>query len=279
MLALVVVGCGVTEKKIQQARQQVDSLQAKGVPDSVVSNARLYLKQAETATNIGNARKAGDYYDSALTVIEQAQDYLKNNVESLKPVIDSMRTRMEEQIQDLTGLHRKTADSLLTRIDTLLAHNRILQAKATADKLETRISDLYELQKRAEEIREKLQGTWKTAHEATCKGCDAVSNKYVTFNTDSTFKMIEAMEGRSKPRLKEKWKFISTGPYRVKGDTVYMKTTHEKCPVQVYWHYKEEDGKKQWVKTEKPTYDSSMTENPKRRSITYEDLSTNWKKQ
>ncbi len=271
-VVLVAVGCGVSTKDIEQTHQRIDSLSAQGVPDSILSEARIVLKQAETAKLVGNSQEVEKYYDSAQAQIEEAREYLKTHIEALRPVIDSMRAALEVQAKGLKGLHKKSADSMLTIIDTLMQQNRVLEAKAQADKLEVRIPKLFEQQETASEIRDKLYGSWEKSQEATCKGCTALRYDKVTFKKDSTFEMVEAMEGKTTPTVKEKWKFISDGTYRLKGDTVYMKVTQEKCPVQVYWQYRQEEGKKQWIKNEKATYDSSLKDNPKTRYMTYDHI-------
>ena len=93
---------------------------------------------------------------------------------------------------------------------------------------------------------------------------------FVTFKKDSTYNSTEQLKGQTSEYIKEDWKFINSGIWRMKGDTIMLNVQREKCVKQVYWNYLVKNGKAQWVKNVAPTYDSTYTDGKKDRFMTFE---------
>jgi hypothetical protein len=272
------MGCGVNQEKLDDAQQRLDALEAKGVPDSMLSDARFYLIQAKGALKANNRANANKYADSMEILLQKAEAETDAAAQSQKPVIDSMVNAFKKQKENLSGLHLTAADSMLAIIDSLVVSNRLYQAKEACEELDTMMKVLMEDQEKAEEIEKKVAGRWMDTRVPEDKSLTAVEKKQFYFNKDGTIKIIEEMKGKTSEYTKENWKFMSWGTWKMKGDTAMIFITREKCPYQVYWNYQEKDGKRQWVKNEAATYDTTITDGSKNRYMTYEFIKENLSK-
>lgn len=274
----LITGCGSGGKKPEDIEARVKALEEKGVPDSVLASVKVYIynvKAAQKGSNMGVIRK---YTDSMAIGITQAETWYQKSMEEFKPYIESKKQELTTKKSSLTGLHLRTADSMFTLIDSLVGINWLIQAKNKVDKLDSIMPVLLENEKKASEIKPGLVGKWVDSHWEKPEDANykALNKRIYVLKKDGTFEGTESMVGQTTEFLKEDWTFLSWGKYDLRGDTIHFFTEREKCAKQIFtqWHLK----KNAWVKDVKPTYDSTITDGSKDRTIEFSYLKENFKK-
>lgn len=273
--ALVLTGCGVSQKKLTDAESRIQLLEQKGVPDSLITQAKVQLFNAQSSQKLGNGLLAGKQADSMMTIIKAAETYYAATVEKMKPFVDSIVASINQTKKELSGVQLNQVDSMLSIVDTLSKKSWFLQAKSMCLTLDTLMPSLLSDEKKAKEVSANLIGTWVSVHSSTEKGIDAVEKRSYSFSKDGTMLLSEERKGKSAPNLKEDWKFESTGTYALKGDTALLHITKEKCLRQVFWTLSADN---KWVEEVKPTYDSTITSGSKDRTLPYNDFKADFKK-
>ncbi len=267
-LGLILAGCGgVSQEKLDVAKAQIAELESKGVPDSLLSKPKVFLYQTTTALKTSNSGLARRGYDSLTITLDYAQSWYEATMKQLKPRVASLRAKIEEGTEGLTGLQRAFADSMIGLVDSFTAKNWMLQAEQKASALEQTLPLLQEDEKKAQRIRKRLPGRWRGRRVIKEPGKNAVEKRELVFKTDGSIQVTEEMRGQTSEYLKEDWKFISWGTYDIKGDTIKLFIEREKCPRQTFWNYRDGKG---WVKEDQPTYDSTITNGSKDRFMTYD---------
>jgi hypothetical protein len=276
VVAAMIAGCGVSTKKLNTAEKRIATLQQNGVPDSLLTEARVLLVQARTARQLGNGIGAKSQYDSLEKLLATAEVSYGATTDQLKPGVEALRKSIAEKKLTLTGVHLKEADSLLSLLDATIAKKDWVSAKEEAAMVDTAVNSLLKNEQTAKEVAPKVVGTWNSTEVIKNKEekSDAVEKKSFTFAPDGKLDLIEERSGQTNEALKEDWKFESWGTYSLKGDTILMNITREKCMKQVYQNLKN----KQWVKFEKPPYDSAITNGKKDRYMAFDYLKSTFKK-
>ncbi len=271
---LMIAGCGVTSKKMDDAEKRIAMLSQQGVSDSMLTDARVLLVQIKTSKQYGGGASPQSLYDSVMTLLARAEFAYSNVASKLKPYVDSLRKTFDARKQRLTGVQLKEADSIVKRADSLITLTRWGEAKASCDAVDTALTSLVKDEKNAREIKTKLIGTWSGVNKVKNKEqkADFVEKKIFTFAPDGKVTSVEERNGQTNESLKEDWKFQSAGTYSLKGDTIFLFIAKEKCLKQAYTNLVVKNGKTQWVKTEKAPYDSTITSGKKDRFMTYEYL-------
>jgi hypothetical protein len=279
-LGMMSIGCGVTKKKTDDVAKHIQLLQQKGVPDSMLSDAKVLLVQIQSSKQYGGGASPQKLYDSAVAVLVKAEASYITTTNQLKPFVDSLRKTFDARKQGLTGPQLKAADSLIALADSCIKMNQFPEAKDKCVLTDAALNSLQKDEKTAQELKSKIVGIWNASRKTVDKEAHAnvVEKTTFTFTSDGKADCIEEKNGQSNEVFKEDWKFQSTGTYSLKGDTVMMCLPREKCLKQTYWNQKDVGGKKQWVKDEKPTYDSTVTSDKKYRFVSYADLKANFKK-
>jgi hypothetical protein len=274
IMVILCGGCGVSEKKLKDAEQRMQTLQGNGVPDSLLTEARVLVSQARTSKKLGNGMGAKTQFDSAMTILTKAEGTYGATTAEIKPSVESARKALGDRKLNLSGSILKEADSLLALIDADITANRWPDAKTKCQEAAAIFTGLEKDQQLAKEVKPKLAGTWSGSQAIKEDGANAVEKKQFAFATDGKIDITEERSGSTTPSFKEDWKFQSSGTYDLKGDTILISITKEKCLKQVYQHLKD----KKWVKVEKAPYDSVITGGKKDRYMTFEFLSGNFKK-
>ncbi|HEX3018726.1 MAG TPA: hypothetical protein VHP36_00415 [Chitinispirillaceae bacterium] len=277
MVIMSVTGCK-SGPKAPEVEARIKALLEKGVPDSVVADAKIALYNVNMGQKTNNSTLIRKYSDSMAVGIEKAEKWYSDAMASYKPYIDNLKKTISEKKSGLTGLHLKTADSLLAIADSFANINWLVQAKAKMDKLDSIMPVLLNNEKTANDIKKSVIGKWMDAHivQAEDQPFKARSIRFFNFGKDGKFESAEEMVGQTTPFLKEDWKFISWGNYDFRGDTIVMSITREKCPKQIFTQLWVKENK--WKKDVKPTYDSTFT-NPKIETILYKTLKEDFKKE
>jgi hypothetical protein len=278
VMVILLAGCGVSEKKLKDAEQRMQTLQSNGVPDSLLTEARVLISQSRVSKKLGNGIGAKTEYDSAMTILAKAEGNYGTTTAELKPSVEAIRKSLGDKKLNLSGVILKEADSLLAFIDALMTANKWPDAKAECQEVVAIFAGLEKDQQLAKEVKPKLAGTWSGSQAFKEDGANAVEKKQFAFAPDGKIDIVEERSGATTPSFKEDWKFQSSGTYDVKGDTILIAITKEKCLKQVFQHLKEKGKKKEWVKVEKPPYDSVITGGKKDRYMTFEFLKGNFKK-
>jgi hypothetical protein len=276
VVAAMIAGCGVSGKKLNAAEQRIATLQQKGVPDSLLTEARVLLVQSRTAKQLGNGMGAKSQYDSLEKLLATAEASYGATTGQLKPGVEAMRKTIADKKLNLTGTHLHEADSLLAFLDAIIARCDWQSAKEEAAMIDIAMNSLLKNEQTAKEIKPKVIGTWTSTESIKNKEekSNAVEKKSFSFAPDGKLDIIEERNGQTNETLKEDWKFESWGTYSLKGDTILMNITREKCMKQVYQNLK----KNQWVKFEKPPYDSTVTNGKKDRYMAFDYLKASFKK-
>jgi hypothetical protein len=268
-------GCGVGQKQLDNAKLRIDSLQAKGVPDTMLDDAQLLLAKLPGAIKYEGGAAAKRQADSMFALITTAEAWVANAAQTLKPKTDQMRAAAETKKKELTGEQLKVADSCLAVVDATAKSGQVTQAfrkmSAFAD---TILPVLVADEQKAKEFGVKVVGKWLEVHQAEGKGLNAVERKTYAIKGDGTFEIDDAMKGKSAESLQEDWQYISSGKWVMKGDTVLLNVTRDRCTRMVLQNLV--DGK--WKKNEKPGYDSTFTDGHKDIALPWQYMSENLKK-
>jgi hypothetical protein len=275
-------GCGVSNRALNDAEKRINALRERGVPDSSLSRAKVFLYQAKDAKERGNRGLARSSADSMLVLIAKAEDQYAKDMERLKPYVDNLLSKFQKARSEFTGLHLARLDSMIHIVDSLAEMNWLLAAEAQANHLDTLLGRFKFDQQRAEELRGRVPGTWVctnvTKHNED-KSVHAVEKKIFSFSRDGKGKFIERKKGKSSPFFKEDWEFQSWGNWDLLGDTIYLFVDRFASVKQNFEEYHKKDGKTWWEKKVHPTYDSTITDGSQDRYITFADLRQDFKKQ
>ena len=274
-LALLTTGCS-KKISVEEGEARVAALESKGVPDSVISAAKVYLYQFKSAKATGNAGLLRRYRDSLQLALGQVEGGMEADIQKLKPLVDSLVASINERRPGLTGLHKAAGDSVYAILDALVGKNWLPQAKDKAVELDALVDTLNAQEKLAKQLRPRFVGNWTSSSSPADKRFKAVERRTIVFGRDGSMRTMEQMKGQTSEYLKEDWKFESLGKWDIKGDVAYQYVEREKCSRQVYTNYNVKERK--WERKEMPTYDSTITDGSKDRWVTYDYLKENFKK-
>lgn len=278
-ISALVSGCGgASEKKISEIEGRIKVLEEKGVPDSVLSNVKVYTYNVETAKKAGNMTTAISYTDSMIKGIKIVEDWYTNTMASYKPAIESLKGSLTEKKKSLSGLQLKAADSMIAVADSFVKINWLIQAKGKLCTLDTIMTDLQKCEAAAAQTKKILTGTWTDIHKVKSDDgkYSSTEKRVYKFGPDGSYNAQEEMKGQTMEYLKEDWQFVSTGTYDLKGDTIRIHVTREKCPRQIYTQFNMKT--KKWVEEKKPTYDSTIINNSKDKFMVFKDIKEVFKK-
>jgi hypothetical protein len=275
LVAGFAVNCG---KPGPSFEQRIKALGDKGTPDSLLSNAKIYLSYVQ---NVNRTVENGKYKDSLKTTLAATEAWFEKAMTESKAYIESTRKAINEKKAQLSGIPLKDCDKLLLTADSLVKINWLIAARAEFEKINALMPNLLENQKKADEVKPKIIGTWKgvtVVHPTDDEGAKykALETRIYTFSKDGSFSGSEEKHGQSYKYMKEDWKFLSWGKYDLTGDSIYLNITREKCAQQVYVNFNLKT--KIWEKKVEPNYDSTVTNNKKDKFITYNDLIGEFKK-
>lgn len=274
--ALSLIGCK-SGPKLEEVQARVKALEEKGVPDSVISDIKVAIYNVVVGKQTNNSSLINKYSDSMAIGIEKAEKWYADAMTQNKPYIESHKKALLEKKSNLSGLHLKTADSLLAIVDSLVNVNWLVQAKTKIDKLDSIMPTLLDNEKKAQETKKLVLGKWMDSHIVQVEDAPyrAKSVRSFNFGKDGKFESSEEMVGQTTPYMKEDWQFISWGEFDLRGDTIVMSISREKCPRQIFTQLNVKENK--WTKNVKPSYDSTLTI-PKIETITFKTLKEDFKK-
>jgi len=273
---VVLAGCGgVSQETLDQAQKRIDNLKSQGIPDSMLSMAKVYLAQAIICKDKGKtpeAKKAADELEKQLTDVEK---YYKENVSNLLPSIESLKSQIKSARSEFSALQAKRIDSMVNVVDSFVNIKFYLQANNTAKEIVNSIRKFREDQKKANEIIKKIPGEWVCTNHikgTENKEINAIEKKIFTFDKKGGVKLVENKKGRSGPFLKEDYEYRSVGTWDVLGDTIYLFVNRFTAVRQNFERMHKEDNKLIWKKENHAPYDSAITDGSQDRSIIYADL-------
>lgn len=268
------VACSVSDKTLTSGQNRIDALKSQGMPDSLLSPAKLLIRQAtdEKTRNPSIANKAAD---SLKTVLTQLEASFKSIVPQLQADIESMRAQVAQVRSQVTGMQVAKIDSMMRVVDSV---NNLKWYPDAAAKMKVLVSVLPQFkmdEQKSKEIKGKVTGTWTctnvTKHSED-KTVNAVEKKIFILNRDGTCKFIEQKQGKSGPFLKEDYQYISYGTYGFLGDTVYLSINRFTAVRQNFEHLFIEGKKRTWKMEPHPSYDTLLTDKSQDRFVAYPDL-------
>jgi hypothetical protein len=280
---ILLAGCSISQKAIDDAQKRIDLLKAKGVPDSSLSEAIKYLYGASYAKQKDEKTTAHKSLDSARIVIAQAEALYSENLVKMKPFTDSLVGVLNNAKTKFTGLQAKKIDSAMAVISNFMAKNWIYQVEDNAKKAVNMIPQLTFNEDRAKEIKARLPGEWVCTNVTKSdadKSINAVEKKIFSFFKDGKAKLVETKKGQSSKNLKEDWEFQSTGTYDCLGDTVFIFVDRFASVRQNFEAGTEGPDKKiKWEKKKEPTYDSLITDHSQDRWVPFEEMKQDFKQE
>lgn len=277
VLSSVIISCGVSNKKLDAAEKRLTALQEKGLPDSMLVDAKMFVFNARTANKMGNPAEAKRLYKLLLADLQKKEAWGGSAVEQTKPFVDSMRAIFKQKKKALSGMQLKTADSIINYIDSLASKSWMRQAKENCLLFDTIITALLTDEVNAKKLKSTIVGTWVSERTPEGNRYKARELRSITFGADGKLQITEEFKGQSSDYLKEDWRFVSFGTWDAIGDTALFQIKREKCERQIFWNLDEKKGKK-WIKKEKPTYDSTIASGRKDKFMTLSDILSDFKK-
>lgn len=279
------VGCGgsVKESVLNDAQKRIELLKSKGVPLDKLTEARVFLNEARTNLEKKNNAPAKKAADSALVYLAKAEAFYDNEVKGLGPKIDAAKSAGIKAKEELSGYQVRKIDSIVGVVDSLRKMDWLLQANNVAQDLVKLVPFLKEDENKTRKIMTKIPGEWTFTEKDKSQEfpiVNAVTTKIFRFGDakNRSVHLIEKKFGYSGGYLHEDWEFQSWGKYDFKGDTIMLEINRFKIVRQMFKRLHKIDGKDVWKEEPQPTYDSTITDGSQDRSITYEDLTVDFKK-
>jgi len=279
---IVLAGCTPSDRFMDSAQKRIDVLKSKGVPDSSLSQAKVFIYDCRENKRLGKTSESWKSASALRHELANAEALYNDHIAKLQPSIDSLMSIIRISEQSLTGLQKKKLDSMKTVIDSFVRINWFLQAYARAQELTAALPQLKFDEDRARELRDRIPGTWVCINVIKGQGNKDISTtekKVFTFNKDGTVKLDENKHGQSSAFLKEDWQFLSNGTYDFKGDTICLFINHFAAIRQDFNRLYIEGNKKNWKLEKGATYDSTITDGSQDRYITFTDLKEDFKQQ
>ncbi len=269
---------GMNKKKLTDVENRIKALTAKGVPDSIIVDTKLYIANYTTAKKLYKSNDAAKYADSIIIGIEKAEKWYSDFIAANKANVLNSITSFNTEKTKLTGMQLIVADSIGAIIDSLVKGDLIVDAQVKVNDALAMLPAIMKDQQKASKIKPLLTGSWRDVHKVVDP---ETSQNYTettvyTFKSDGAFQGSESRKGQSTPFMKEDWEFLSTGTFDLKGDTICLFVTREKCTRQIFTHL---DSKtKKWIEKPGLPYDSTITNHGKDKYIPYEYFKENFKK-
>ncbi len=274
LTALLIAGCGVSEKSIQDGHTKIEALKAKGVPDSLLSQSKLYLRMASDGILHKNRTESSKGMSEFKKEISSVEKSAASVISQLDSEISAIRNQAESIKARLTEHQVFKLDSAMKVVDSLLGVNNKADAVAKCRKIQKLLPVLIEDERKATEIKDKVFGTW-TCTNVTKHSEDptvnAVEKKIFILNRDGTAKFIEKKTGKSGPYLKEDYEYNSYGTFGFMGDTVYL-SINRFVAVKQNFTRMTDIKKKVWTPDNHPSYDTIITDKSQDRFVAYQDL-------
>lgn len=265
LAAAVLIGCGVSGEKLDEAEARIKTLIEQGVPDSLISEAKVQLMNARASLKTGNGALASQAADSMFTLIDAAEAWYQGAQADLGPKVAEAYDKLVKAKEGLTGGQLFKADSLLAVVDTLKSKNWMTQAHAKLTEYAALFEQLAEDEAVAAEVSKKIVGKWAGQEVSADRKLGLVKTKLFEFGKDGSFEFIEKEKGKHTPDFKTDWKIVSSGTYSLRGDTVVARVTNEKRAYQKRWA--RENGK--WKQMVDPPYDSTFTDGRRDFTVTF----------
>ncbi len=277
---ILIAGCSVSQRSIDDAQRRINELKAKGVPDSSLSDAVKYLYGATYAREKDDKTRARKSLDSARMLIAQSEALYAENAVRLKPYTDSVVALLTKARAEFTGMQLKSLDSALAVIDAFIQKHWIYQIEDNCKKCVDLLPTLRFNEERAKELKVRLPGEWvctNTTKSDADKAINAVEKKVFTFNKDGKVMLVETKKGQSAKNLPEDWEFQSFGTWDCRGDTIHIFVDRFACKRQNFETLIEKDGKKNWEKKAEKPYDSLITDHSQDRWLPFSEMSEDFK--
>ena len=155
----VTICCG-KKRSLTDADTRIKACVAKGVADSLVDDAKVYLFQAKQAKAMGQNSKLKKYTDSLFIFLEHAEASLSSDAEKFRPLVDSLQKAIDKRKSMLTGLQLADAEELDAELDSFTNKGWLLQARDKAIHLDSVMEHLIKDEEHMKEIKPKIIGRW-----------------------------------------------------------------------------------------------------------------------
>ncbi|MDG5815067.1 hypothetical protein QA601_08260 [Chitinispirillales bacterium ANBcel5] len=261
---------------VEEARERIEGLVARGVPESEMSKIRMYLFNMESAKSTGNQGPYRRYRSSLDLALNEFEERMVVLLDESGPIIDSLKEVVEEKKGNLKGLHLEAADSLLAAFDSLVKTNQLLLARTRLEQYNLKMDTLITMQNVADSLRNQFVGAWVMEKESPDRRFNVVERTEIHMRRDGTLYIMESKRGRTSESTREDWEFRSTGTWDLKGDIAYHYIENEKRIRQNFHTLDPQTGR--WRKESKPAYDSTFTDGSRDRYAAYSALKEDYRK-
>ncbi|MDR2591602.1 MAG: hypothetical protein LBC59_02200 [Chitinispirillales bacterium] len=281
MVSLTAQKASAYEKTLDDARERIDRLKAKGVSVDKITEARIFIDVANRALEENDMAMVKEAIDSMHVHLNKAEEYYRQEAPALWPKIDAAKSLALQAKKELTGYQARKIDSIVGVIDSLQKIDWLFRAKAIGEELTALLPSLKEDEVKAARLKKLVPGEWVfTEKDKSVEDpkVNAVRTSTFKFGTDGKIHLVEKKSGQSAPMLKEDWHFESWGTYGYKGDTIMLSINRFSAIKQMFWRKHMINGKEVWKDEPGPVFDSTITDGSQDRYVTYEDLKEDFKK-
>jgi len=244
---LLLVGCASFDDKSKDVGKRLSILEQKGVPDSIISPARLAYSTAQGEKRRNKPDAADKKMKEAIALVKAAEVSLEKSLTETKPdVIARLNALSAKAGKDFRGLHKAEADSLLKAADSLIKIDYIFKANDIVRNFENDYSKKVKDQATADSLALRIVGTWTfldTAKHSEDKNVNAVDRKVFTFRKDGSAYFLGEKKGQVSPYARIDAKFETFGTWDIKGDVIHITATKFVQHKQSSWQLNELTGK------------------------------------
>jgi hypothetical protein len=244
---LLLTACASFEDRAANVQQRLSVLEQKGLPDSVISPIRLSFATAQGAKQRNRGSEANKSMRAALEATKHAEVFLEKALTEKKPEVVARHSALSEKsANDLRGLHKRDADSLLERAKGFLDDDLVFRADNIISQLERDYPRMLRDQAIADSIRPRVQGTWvftDTAKHTEDRSVNAVERKTFTLNRNGTARFVAEKRGQSAPALREEWRNETSGTWDLRGNVVHLIAERFVQHRQTVWQLNHQTGR------------------------------------
>jgi len=247
LAALFLAGCQSYEDLSSNVEERFEVLLQKGLPDSLITPIRMPLTTARLDKQRKRSSDAQRNMKVALEAVVRAEKYLEKSLSEIKPQVVAARNSLAARAgNELRGLHKADADSIIAVVDSFLNINFVFRAQNVVQQFERNFAGMVTAQATADNIRPRVAGTWvylDTAKHAFDRNVNAVDRRVFVLNRDGTGRFTSEKRGQSAPNLREEWRFETVGTWDLRGNNIHLHATRWSGSDQRFWQLNENTGR------------------------------------
>jgi hypothetical protein len=276
LIACLSVGCS-SKVSVEQGKERLDELAARGVPERHMSALRMYVFHMEAARRVGNGSQFRIYQDSLTRGLAEFEAQMNVQLQQAVPYMDSVMRSVDERIALLSRMHLDAAQRGRTTADSLMKiESRRLEARNRVEQLSLDIDTLVMRQQLADSLRPRAIGLWVTEKESADPRFRLVERTEIVMRPNNELEIMEGAKGQRNENSREDWVFRSFGTWDLMGNVVHKSVNREKRERQMFEGINPATGRRE--RQVLPPYDSTVAPRTKDRFITWDALNEDYKR-